>query len=170
MYNVWHIFLSSRNNLLFLDFIQAAFVSLKLPGTSKITCFCWVFCSSWSSSQVILTSTSLFGLVGEVVEDLLKCCLDDWVLTDCKLLLDVFHHTEEEANRILVSAYLQFPAGTEMFDDFQLFKLLFQMVNGSISFLLSELPSHELSCIYFLTIYKLVIEGGTQACLRDFLS
>lgn len=99
-----------------------------------------------------------FRLECKHVEDLLQGGLGHGVLGDVELLLDVFHHAEEEADGVLVARGLELPGAAEVLDDLELGKLLLEVVDGEVALAFGEEPSEELGRVDLAALELLVAE------------
>ena len=121
-------------------------------------------CGSSSVALLSILASLVVGHQSEVVEDLLEGGLGDGILRDVEILLDVFHHTEEETNRV-ITANLDLPGISILFNYLKLLELVLQMITSSLTLTFDKLPSDKLKRWNALSLSEKGIPLTTKAVL-----
>ena len=106
---------------------------------------------------VDLISFVFFGSSGKDVEDLFERSLRGRVLLNVELLFDVFHHAEDEANRLRVTTDFESVRVAIVFQELELLKFAFKVLDQELSMLFDVSPPQNLVDVQFTTLLQYAI-------------
>lgn len=92
------------------------------------------------------------------------------IFTNVILLLDVLHHTEEESNRVVITAYFQFPVVAVVLKDLESTELLLKEIDHMVALCLNKLPFVKLSRLNSLPLLKSIEKLCSEAICPDFVN